>query len=114
MGAARRLQNEIEAVLKKVKEGVASFDDTHAKVCVNWRLRVSIHVVRRETTLHSSAAFVVQLAQVRNIALNFVPISQQVFGFAAVDGTRCSTAERETGCFSKGPNKEAAEGPRQN
>lgn len=32
MGAARRLQNEIEAVLKKVKEGVTSFDDTHMKV----------------------------------------------------------------------------------
>jgi Not1 N-terminal domain, CCR4-Not complex component len=32
MGAARKLQNEIDAVLKKVKEGVASFDDTHEKV----------------------------------------------------------------------------------
>lgn len=34
MGAARRLQQEIDAVLKKVKEGVSTFDDTYEKVCV--------------------------------------------------------------------------------
>lgn len=45
MGAARKLQNEIEGVLKKVKEGVASFDDTHSKVCVpaSGQLLVCVH-----------------------------------------------------------------------
>lgn len=33
MGAARRLQQEIDAVLKKVKEGISTFDDTYDKVC---------------------------------------------------------------------------------
>jgi hypothetical protein len=32
MGAARKLQQEIDLVLKKVKEGISTFDDTHEKV----------------------------------------------------------------------------------
>lgn len=33
MGAARKLQQEIDQVMKKVKEGLASFDEIHEKVC---------------------------------------------------------------------------------
>jgi hypothetical protein len=32
MGAARKLQQEIDLVLKKVKEGTVAFDDIHDKV----------------------------------------------------------------------------------
>ena len=32
MGAARKLQQEIDQVMKKVKEGLASFDEIHEKV----------------------------------------------------------------------------------
>ena len=32
MGAARKLQQEIEQVLKKVREGIHAFDDIHDKV----------------------------------------------------------------------------------
>jgi Not1 N-terminal domain, CCR4-Not complex component len=32
MGAARKLQQEIDQVLKKVKDGIASFDEIHDKV----------------------------------------------------------------------------------
>eukprot|EP00892_Ulva_mutabilis_P000547 jgi/Ulvmu1/10493/UM064_0030.1 len=35
MGAARRLQQEIDAVLKKVKEGISTFDDTYEKLMQN-------------------------------------------------------------------------------
>jgi hypothetical protein len=31
MGAARKLQQEIDQVMKKVKEGIASFDEIHEK-----------------------------------------------------------------------------------
>lgn len=34
MGAARRLQQEIDTVLKKVKEGISTFDDTYDKVWI--------------------------------------------------------------------------------
>lgn len=36
MGAARKLQQEIDLVLKKVKEGISAFDDIHDKVRL-WR-----------------------------------------------------------------------------
>jgi Not1 N-terminal domain, CCR4-Not complex component len=35
MGAARKLQQEIDQVLKKVREGINSFDDIHSKVCTS-------------------------------------------------------------------------------
>jgi organic hydroperoxide reductase OsmC/OhrA len=47
MGAARKLQQEIDLVMKKVKEGIASFDEIHEKartLCFGSRLpRFCVH-----------------------------------------------------------------------
>ena len=53
MGAARKLQQEIDQVLKKVKEGINTFDDIYEKA--RPRLRRSFKSAPARTQCHAAA-----------------------------------------------------------